>query len=89
MVSIVNKLLRCKAMENNQDFSAYLPALQPINILLLLLPALLGGLLIANLSAYFLQNPLFILIDRGRNIFILRLRGINSVSRWLFSLFVY
>lgn len=40
------------------------PALQPINILLLLLPALLGRLLIANLSAYFLQNPFFVLIDK-------------------------
>lgn len=40
------------------------PALQAIDVLLLLLPALLGWLLIANLSAYFLQNPLFALIER-------------------------
>lgn len=42
------------------------PALQAIDVLLLLLPALLGRLLIANLSAYFLQNPLFALMERRR-----------------------
>lgn len=40
------------------------PDLQAVNVLLLLLPALLSRLLIANLSAYFLQNPLFALIEK-------------------------
>lgn len=38
----------------NCPHSVILPALQPINILLLLLPALLGRLLIAYLPAYLL-----------------------------------
>lgn len=37
------------------------PALEPIDVLLLLLPALLSRLLIANLPAYFLQDPFFVL----------------------------
>lgn len=41
-----------------------LPALQAIDVLLLLLSALLSRLLITNLPAYFLQNPLFALIER-------------------------
>lgn len=42
------------------------PALQTIDVLLLLLPALLGRLLITNFSAYFLQNPLFALMEGRR-----------------------
>lgn len=41
------------------------PALEPIDVLLLLLPALLSRLLIANLPAYFLQDPFFVLDGQG------------------------
>ena len=40
------------------------PALQAINVLLLLFAALLGGLLVADLPADLLQDPLLLLTDR-------------------------
>ena len=42
----------------------HLPALQAIDVLLLLLTALLGGLLVADLPADLLQDPLLLLPDR-------------------------
>ena len=41
----------------------HLPALQAIDVLLLLLTALLGGLLVADLPADLLQDPLLLLPD--------------------------
>lgn len=64
------------------------PALQSVDVFFLLLPALLGRLLIANLSAYFLQNSFLILYDGEQTQIIMRSYQLWSKNKLWIIVFI-